>query len=152
MRDGINEETRMRVFALFNEVGIIHQLSRAMFEARLPRGVTVSHFSVLNHLVRVGDGSTPLALANAFQVPKTTMTHTLSGLENRGWIKMKSNPSDGRSKQVSITARGRAFRNRAIGLLDPDIGKLAQRVDLDALAALVPRLAALRAELDRMRD
>lgn len=35
------------VFAFFNEVGIIQQLSRALFEARLPDGLTVPHFSVL---------------------------------------------------------------------------------------------------------
>ncbi len=69
------------IFALFNEIGIINQLAAALFESRLPPGVLVSHFSVLNHLIRVRDGATPLQLANAFQVPKTTMTHTLAGLE-----------------------------------------------------------------------
>jgi hypothetical protein len=67
-------------FRLFNEIGIIEQLSRARFEARLPQGVTVPHFSVLNHLIRVEDGRTPLELATAFQVPKTTSATRL-----RGW-------------------------------------------------------------------
>ncbi|MGB0499456.1 MAG: MarR family transcriptional regulator, partial [Rubricella sp.] len=52
------DETRT-YFALFNEIGIIAQLSRALFEARLDDGITLPHFTVLNHLVRVGDGATP---------------------------------------------------------------------------------------------
>jgi hypothetical protein len=72
-----------RLFPLFNEIGIIEQLSRARFEARLPQGVTGPHFSVLNHLMRVADGRTPLELARAFQVPKTTLSHTLGAGETR---------------------------------------------------------------------
>jgi hypothetical protein len=67
-------------FRLFNEIGIIEQLSRARFEARLPKGVLVPHFTVLNHLMRVEDGRTPLELARAFQVPKTTLSPRW-----RGW-------------------------------------------------------------------
>lgn len=40
-------------FAFFTEVGILAQLSRALLESRLPDGVSVAHYSVLNHLVRV---------------------------------------------------------------------------------------------------
>ena len=87
-------EDPSRYFELFNEIGIIEQLSRADFEARLPKGVLVSHFGVLNHLIRVGDGRTPLELARAFQVPKTTMTHTLAGLEKRKWVETRPNPED----------------------------------------------------------
>jgi hypothetical protein len=46
-------------FRLFNEIGILEQLSRARFEARLPKGVTVPHFSVLNHLMLARARSPP---------------------------------------------------------------------------------------------
>jgi DNA-binding MarR family transcriptional regulator len=148
----MDRETRLLYFSFFNEIGIIHQLSRALFEARLPRGVTVPHFSVLNHLIRVGDGPTPLKLANAFQVPKTTMTHTLSGLVERGWIEMRPNPKDGRSKRVFLTDAGRTFRDEAIALLDPDIAWLGEAVSSDSVADIVPRLAEIRKILDARRD
>jgi hypothetical protein len=48
------------LFAFFNEVSIIGQLSGSLFERRLPHGFLVSHFGVLNHLARMGDGKTPL--------------------------------------------------------------------------------------------
>ncbi|MEM9975891.1 MAG: helix-turn-helix domain-containing protein, partial [Pseudomonadota bacterium] len=76
-------------FTFFNEVGIIGQLSRTLLERHLPKGYLLPHFSVLNHLIRVRDGPTPLALARAFQVPKTSMTHTLAGLERGGLIEMR---------------------------------------------------------------
>ena len=66
MPDPTPEET---FFQFFTEAGILAQLSRALFEARLPEGFTLSQFTVLNHLTRVKDGRTPLELARAFQVP-----------------------------------------------------------------------------------
>ncbi|MDG4647315.1 MarR family transcriptional regulator [Roseibacterium sp. SDUM158017] len=140
------------VFRVFNEIAIIEQLSRALFEARLPHGVLASHFGVLNHLVRVADGRTPLELARAFQVPKTTLSHTLMLLERRGWISMRANPEDRRSKRVWITEAGRAFREDAIAALLPDIEALLGRIDGTVLAELLPRLEEVRRVLDDSRD
>jgi len=138
-------------FRLFNEIGILAQLSRAAFEARLPDGMLVPHFSVLNHLMRVEDGRTPLDLARAFQVPKTTMTHTLSGLEAAGFVEMRPNPEDGRSKQVWITEPGRRFREQSIEALMPDLDALAAEFSEDHIAQLVPKLQAIREWMDDRR-
>lgn len=138
-------------FTVFNEIGIIAQLSRAMFEARLPEGFLLPQFSVLNHLLRVGDGRTPLQLARAFQVPKTSMTHTLGVLERAGLVRLAPNPGDGRSKCVWITEAGRAFRDAGIARLGPDIAALEARFPAERLAPVLPVLGALRAEMDRMR-
>ena len=73
-------------FEVFNEIAIIEQLSRAILEARLPHGLIAPHFTVLNHLTRVGDGRTPIQMARAFQVPKTSMTHTIKGLEGHALV------------------------------------------------------------------
>lgn len=146
------EDRLPTMFAFFNEVGIIAQLSRAAFEARLPEGVTVPHFTVLNHLIRVADGRTPLELARAFQVPKTTMTHTLAGLEARGLVETRPNPEDGRSKQVWLTGRGRVFRDEAVGRLAPDMAALLGAIDPAEIAAALPALEKVRKALDAARD
>jgi DNA-binding MarR family transcriptional regulator len=140
------------LFGFFNEVGIINQLATAMFEARLPQGFLVSQFAVLNHLIRVGDGRTPLDLARAFQVPKTTMTHTLALLERHALIRMAPNPADGRSKCVWITDAGRSFRKTAIAALFPDIQAIAAHIPAVQIAALMPTLTALRKLMDGQRD
>lgn len=139
-------------FELFNEVGIISQLSRAAFEARLPDGLVLPHFSVVNHLVRLGDGRTPLDIARAFQVPKTTMTHTLAGLEKRGLVEMRANPDDARSKQVWLTDAGRAFRDSAIASLAPDVDDISDALEPQELVEVIEKLTRLRKRLDAARD
>jgi DNA-binding MarR family transcriptional regulator len=140
------------LFAFFNEVGILAQLSRALFEARLPPGFNLPQFTVLNHLIRVRDGQTPLALARAFQVPKTSMTHSLAVLESNGLVEMRPNARDGRSKCVFITDAGRAFRQQAIESMWPDVANIAAAYPVARLAEALPTLAGLRDVMDRMRD
>ena len=139
-------------FQFFSEIGIIEQLSRAMMEARLPDGFLMTHFTVLIHLERVGDGRTPLAIASAFQVPKTSMTHTLAGLVKNGLVDMRPNPKDGRSKQVWLTDKGRQFRMEAIGRLSSDFAELKRIFPPEKIAPLLPVLAEIRAYLDQLRD
>ena len=139
-------------FRLFNEIGILEQLSRAVFQARLPTGMLVSHFAVLNHLVRVRDGRTPLGLARAFQVAKTTMTHTLAGLEKAGYIELRRNEDDARSKRVWITKAGRAFRNDAVRAVAPDIASLKLAFSEKRVKRILPELEALRKVMDERRD
>ena len=139
-------------FVLFNEIGILHQLSRALLEARLPDGLLSSHFGVLNHLVRVGEGTTPLALARAFQVPKTTMTHTLSGCVKHGLIEMRPNPEDARSKCVWLTDKGRKMREDMVATAATELESFAAEFSAERVTALLPELTAMRQFLDKARD
>ena len=148
----MDQAQRALVFRLFNEIGIISQLGRAMMDARLPGGLSTTHFSVVNHLSTRPQGQTPLALANAFQVPKNTMTHTLSGLEREALIALHKNPQDGRSKLVRITEKGFAFREAAIQALDPDLMAFAETFDIETITNLVSQLAEMRVFLDAARD
>ena len=65
------------IFTLFNEIGIIQQLSTARFSRVLAPDLNPSEFGVLNHFVRLGDGKTPTYLAKAFQMTKPSMTAIL---------------------------------------------------------------------------
>ena len=140
------------VFAVFNEIGIINQLSTAMFQKQLPDGIHVSHFSILNHLSRRDFEETPVMLADAFQVTKGTMTHSLQVLEKRGFVRLEANPKDGRSKIVRLTDAGRQFQREAIASMIPAIGKLSVLLDESKLVPLLPELARLRTILDANRD
>jgi DNA-binding MarR family transcriptional regulator len=138
------------LFALLNEVGIIEQLARNRFERAQADGLRLPHFSVLNHLVRLGDGSTPGQLARAFQLTKATMTNTLQRLEARGFIRVEADPADGRGKRVFLTAAGRDRRQQAVAALAEDLAAIGATPGLDP-AALLPGLRALRAALDKAR-
>lgn len=139
-------------FKLFNEIGIIEQLSRTFLEAQLPDGLIAPHFSVLNHLIRVKDGQTPLVLARAFQVPKTSMTHTLAGLEKRRLVEMRPNPKDARSKQVWLTEDGQRVRDETIARLGPEFISVGQAIPPEKVQAVLPILEELRIYLDKARD
>lgn len=145
-------DSKNLVFQFFNEVGIINQLSSALLNKRLPDGLHISHFSVLNHMVRLGDGKTPLELASAFQVSKGTMTHTLSTLEKRKLVILTRHPTDGRSKVVHITDEGRAFQKQAIESIQPMVETIAGKIDWDAVASFMPELQNIREVLDNNRD
>lgn len=139
-------------FSLFNEIGIISQLSRTLLDGKLPSGLSTAHFGILNHLTRVCDGVTPLDLARAFQVPKTTMTHTLGGLEAHELVALKANPKDGRSKCVWLTPKGRKFRETAIGNLAPELAQLFADTPPAQIEKLVADLVEIRKVLDHQRS
>ena len=148
----MREQNTAGLFEFFNEIGIIEQLSRALLEARLPDGLIAPHFTVLNHLIRVGDGRAPIEMARAFQVPKTTLTHTLKGLDALGLIEMRPNPADGRSKLVYITKAGVHLRNDVIDSMGPEFQRLAQGFELSRLTEALPVLRDLRVFLDENRN
>ena len=107
---------------------------------------------MLNHLVRVGDGQTPMAMAKAFQVPKTSIAHTLKVLTQRGLIEMRANPDDGRSKCVWLTDAGRTLREDTISKLGPDLAGVVQSFGIDRFVEMLPHLRAFRILLDENRD
>ena len=139
-------------FRVFNEIGIIEQLARNRFERVLPEGLKVPHFSVLNHLVRLGDGKSPLRLARAFQVTKSTMTNTLQRLESRGLIRVAPDPDDGRGKLVYLTPAGRRTRQKSVKALAPLLAEVEALLGRKDLAGTLPILQKLRAHLDAARD
>ncbi len=140
------------MFQFFNEIGIIQQLSSTRLEAVLPQGLIQPHFSVLNHLVRVGDGRTPLQIARAFEVPKTSMTNTLSTLERHALIETKPNPKDARSKLVFITDKGRDVRESTIAQIAPVFATIFADYPSEKIGQVLPTLSEVRDILDKARD
>lgn len=144
-------------FRFFNEIGIIHQLATTILETHLPDGLLAPHFAVLNHLARLHDGPadagrTPLAMARAFQTPKTTMTHQVGVLARHGLVTLAPNPEDGRSKLVRLTPAGHGLRGRIIA----EVGALAEgwseAFDPYEIAAAIPVLERIRIHLDAERE
>lgn len=148
MKDDLTSE----MFQVFNEIGIIEQLSRTKLEARLPKGLIAPHFTVLNHLIRVADGRTPVELARAFQLPKTSVTHTVSVLQKRGLVDVRPNPNDGRSKCVWLTDAGRQLRDDTISALSQDFEALLLPFGPERLLDILPTLRDLRVLLDEDRN
>lgn len=139
-------------FRVFNEIGIIEQLSRNRFERVMPPGMTLPQFSVLNHFVRLGGESSPARLAAAFQVTRQTMTSTLHRLERAGLVSVRPDPADGRAKIVAVTDKGAAVRETCVAAVTPVLEHMTELAGTEDLAALLPALSRLRAALDADRD
>lgn len=135
--------------ALFAELFMAEQLSRARLSRAMPKGMELSHFSVLNLLARLQDERTPAQLAKSFHVTRGAMTNTLSKLEWAGHIHIRPDWDDARRKFVSISPAGRAARDAALQAIAPVIAQLADTLGIDKLRAAVPVLRALRAELEK---
>ena len=145
------DETGALYFSLFNEIGIIAQLSASQFERVLPHGMTVAQFGLLNHCVRLGDGWTPARLAAAFQVTRGTMTNTLQKLESKGFIRVDPDPDDARSKRVFLTPAGRQAREASLKALAPELAHLPEGFPPALAADILPALQKLRIWLDTHR-
>lgn len=134
--------------ALFGELFMADQLARNRISKILPKGMELSHFSVLNHLARVGEDRTPAQLAKAFHVTRGAMTNTLARLEWAGHIHIRPDWEDARQKFVSISPAGRAARDAAVAAVVPQIADVAQALGVDRVRALLPVLRELRVRLE----
>ncbi|MEM9225720.1 MAG: MarR family winged helix-turn-helix transcriptional regulator [Pseudomonadota bacterium] len=113
--------------------------------------MTQAQFTVLNHCARLGDGWTPARLANAFQVTKGTLTSTLKRLSAKGFISVRPDPDDGRSKRVFLTDAGRSAREDAVKAASEVLADVPKALPPDRLADVLPKLTALRTWLDNNR-
>lgn len=134
--------------ALFGEIFMADQLARNLISRALPRGMEISHFSVLNHLARVGDERTPAQLARAFHVTRGAMTNTLAKLEWAGHIHIRPDWDDARRKFVAISPSGRSARDAAVHAVAPLVAEVVQSLGADKVRAVLPVLRELRGRLE----
>ena len=132
---------------LFSEVFMADQLARALVSKVLPKGMELSHFSVLNHLAHVSDERTPAQLAATFHVTRGAMTNTLSKLEWAGHVHIRPDWDDARRKFVSISPAGRAARDAAFAAVMPVLGDVVRAIGADRVRAMLPVLRELRERL-----
>lgn len=134
--------------ALISEMFMADQLARARISRVLPKGMELSHFSVLNLLARLSDERTPAQLARAFHVTRGAMTNTLAKLEWAGHVHIRPDWDDARRKFVSISPAGRAARDAALQAVVPLISQTVGELGEDRIRAVLPVLRDLRLRLD----
>ena len=134
--------------SLFGEILALDQLVRNRLAKVLPKGMELSHFSVLNQLSHTKIERTPAQIAKSFRVTRGAITNTLNKLELSGYIHVRPDWEDARRKMVSISPAGIVARNNALTAVTPIIKELAQDMGEERLKAIVPILRELRQKLE----
>lgn len=100
-----------------NSAGYLVNHTARLFAAGLqeritPLGITIGQFPILLELW-VKDGVTQRELLQKLTLEQATLANTLNRMERDGLIVRKKHPSDARSQQIWLTAKGQATRESA---------------------------------------
>src|SRR6056297_2687407 len=136
--------------ALFSEMFMADQLARTALSKALPKGMELSHFSVLHHLAPAGAERSPAQLAKTFHVTRGAMTNTLHKLEWAGWVHVRPDWDDARRKMVAISPSGQAARDAALAAIAPVIADVVKKVGEDKAKAVLPVLREMRLKLSQV--
>ena len=123
------------------------QLARNRLSRALPKGMELSHFSVLNHLARSQTEKSPAQLARTFHLTRGAMTNTLRKLEVSGYVHIRPDWDDARRKMVTISPAGRKARDAALAAIAPIIAEAVDQIGPEQVRAILPVLRALRVNL-----
>ena len=134
--------------SLFGEILALDQLVRNRLAKVLPKGMELSHFSVLNQLSHTKTERTPAQIAKSFRVTRGAITNTLNKLELSGYIHVRPDWDDARRKMVSISPAGIVARNNALAAVTPIINELISEMGEERLKAIVPTLRELRQKFE----
>jgi DNA-binding MarR family transcriptional regulator len=144
----MNDATNALAITLFSELLTADQLVRNRLSKVLPKGMEISHFSVLNHLAGMSDERSPAQLAKSIHVTRGAMTNTLSKLEWAGYIHIRPDWDDARRKMVAISPAGRQARDAALAAISPMINELVGDLGDAKVRAALPLLRELRLRLE----
>ncbi len=134
--------------AFLSELFMADQLARSRLTRALPKGMEISHFSVLNYLARSGTERSPAQLARAFHVTRGAMTNTLGKLERSGYVHIFQDWDDARRKLVSISPAGRRARDVALAAIEPIVAEVVEAIGPEKVRIALPVLRELRVRFD----
>jgi len=134
--------------ALFSEMFMADQLARNRLGKALPKGMELSHFSVLNQLARSNGEKTPAQLARIFHVTRGAMSNTLGRLERAGHIHVRPDWDDARRKLISISPAGRRARDAAIEAIAPILSDTISEIGADRVRQALPVIREMRLRLE----
>lgn len=135
--------------ALFSEMFAADQMLRNRLSRALPKGMELSHFSVLNHLARSKEERTPAQLARTFHLTRGAMTNTLNKLEWAGHVHIRPDWDDARRKFVSISPAGLTARDQALDHIAPILAETTGQIGQERVRAALQVIRELRQRLER---
>jgi len=144
----MSDESNRLAIALFSEVLTADQLIRNRLSKALPKGMEISHFSVLNHLIAAGGERSPAQLAHTFHVTRGAMTNTLNKLEWAGYVHIRPDWDDARRKMVAISPAGKQARDHAVASIAPVLNDVVGHLGDEKVKMVLPVLREMRTRLE----
>lgn len=123
------------------------QLARSHISKALPKGMELSHFSVLNLLASVSEHRTPAQLAKSLNLTRGALTNTLSKLEWAGYIHVSPDWDDARRKQIVISPAGQRAREAALSAITPIMSQVVDRIGAEKVKSALPVIREIRRSL-----
>jgi len=144
----MTENRNSLAITLISELLSADQRMRNRLTRALPKGMEISHFSVLNNLAWHDGEKTPAQLAETFNVTRGAMTNTLNKLVWAGYVHIRPDWDDARRKMVAISPAGLNARDHAIRQISPLINDVADDLGEAQVRATLDTLRALRRQLE----
>jgi DNA-binding MarR family transcriptional regulator len=143
----MSDDKNTLAIMLFSELLTADHAMRSRLARVLPKGMEISHFSVLNHLAWQKEEDSPARLAEKFGVTRGAMTNTLNKLEWSGYIHVRPDWDDARRKIVGISPAGRLARDTAVASITPMINQVVEDLGEEQARAALPILREIRIKL-----
>ena len=147
------EERVQAGFRTMAWIGIVEQLARTMAERTLKEvGLSYAEFSMLTHF---SHGHPPektvTGIAADMQQTQPTVTKTVQKLVAKGLLRAAPNAADGRSRLLTLSAKGSQLHARAVTRLGPAIARALDGWSEEELASFFRQLDRLKIWLDANR-
>lgn len=143
----MSDDRNTLAILLISEMLAADHAMRGRLSRVLPKGMEISHFSVLNHLAWQKGESSPARLAERFGVTRGAMTNTLNKLEWAGYVHIRPDWDDARRKMVAISPAGTQARDAAIAAITPMINQVVDDLGEEQARAALPILREIRVKL-----
>lgn len=128
----------------------LSQLTRTLLDEHLGDVMSPADYAVYSVVAAEGR-ITPSKLADVLGMPPTSLSYVIRQMQDRGDLRRRRNPADGRSVLLELTAKGRRLTARAEQGFARAITAFRAELDVDE-PALLEHLEAMTAALERVID
>jgi len=109
-------------------------------------GVNVTEWRIMS-LLAIEPGIPAARICHVIGFDKGPVSRTLGAMEKRGLVMIRSDPNDGRTHAISLTAKGRATHDRVIAAALDRERRLLSCLSRDEQEALIDLLRRLHENL-----
>ncbi len=144
----LQEQNEIKIW--LQVVRAYQKTSRLLSERLRALDLSTSQLDVLANLVRHPEGMTQTALGEKLLVTKGNVSGLVERLVARGLVERRSNPADGRSKNVVLTSEGQDIAEQAVALQRKFVSELMSVLgegEMDLMSLMMERVEA---HLDQM--